>query len=123
MNILKENKGQVSLIITLIVMSILFFISLFLANISAKETVVTLNTEKSKKSFYAAESGIERVLYAIYVEDIGVQAGYVMPSLPATVVTYGNSNEYSFNVEALTDTRIKSIGGYGNIKRAIEINY
>lgn len=115
--ILQEEKGMVSLIVTLVILSFLLFIGLFVASLNVKEMKVVLNINKSKKSFYAAESGMERISYAMYVEEVAVSSGFTLND------AYGDSDEYSFQVEAISDTEIKSIGGYGNIKRAVQMEY
>ena len=64
-NIVSNEKGQLSLLITLVVMSILLYSVLFVINMNLKEIKIIKNTERSMKAFYIADSGIEKVLYDV----------------------------------------------------------
>lgn len=65
LRIIKNQDGQIALFIVLIIMSLLLFISLFLINMTIKQTKITRNTLNSVQAYYLADMGTERVLYGI----------------------------------------------------------
>ena len=114
-----NEKGQMSLLITLVVMSILLYSVLFVINMNIKEIKVIKNTEKSMKAFYIADSGMEKVLYKIKNEgEITFGAGETIFDFPSI-----NGGSLTVVSDPLSNTIIKSTGSYGGVSRAIEINY
>lgn len=117
-NIALNKKGQVSLLITLVVLSILLFSVLFVINMNLKEIKVIKNTEKSIKAFYIADSGMEKVLYRIKDE------GGITFGADETIFGPVSVNGGTLTVVSLSpNTVIRSTGSYGDVSRAIEINY
>ena len=118
-NIILNKKGQVSLLITLVVMSILLYSALFITNMNFKKIKVMGNIEKSIKAFYTADSGTERVLYKIK-EDGGITFNAGDAIFNPTSINGGSLIVVS---DPLSNTIIKSTGSCKNVSRAIEINY
>ena len=78
-------------------------------------------------ALYAADTGIERILYAIRKEDPPYEPSTCTPTpcltpYQETLGNYAHYDVYIKNVSATT-TQINSIGNYQAIKRAIEISY
>ncbi len=114
-----NEKGQVSLLMTLVVMLILLYSVLFVINMNIKEMKVIKNTEKSMRAFYIADSGIEKVLYKIKDEG-GITFGAGETIFGPISVNGGSLTVVS---DPLSNTIIKSTGSYGGVSRVIEINY
>ncbi|MCK4591819.1 hypothetical protein KAT63_00055 [Candidatus Parcubacteria bacterium] len=65
LKIIKDQNGQIAFLIVFIIMSLLLFISLFLTNMTMKQTKITRNTLNSVQAYYLADMGAERVLCGI----------------------------------------------------------
>ncbi|MDF1498378.1 MAG: hypothetical protein P1P85_03455 [Patescibacteria group bacterium] len=63
--ILKNQNGQAAFLIVFFVMSILFVISMFLAEISIKQSKSTRDAQESIQAYYMADMGTERVIYGV----------------------------------------------------------
>lgn len=121
---LKLNKG-VSLLYAVLLMSILLAIGFGVSGILLPQIKMLGDIGYSVVAFYAADAGIEKIL---------MERGGEPSDIPETDLDHGAS--YKVFVEAggegdcpsEKDGRtihfcIKSVGAYGDVKRAIEINY
>jgi len=63
--ILKNQNGQAAFLIVFFVMSILFVISMFLVEISIKQSKSTRDAHESIQAYYMADMGSERVIYGM----------------------------------------------------------
>lgn len=67
LRIMKNQDGQIAFFIVFVIMSLLLFISLFLANMTIKQTKITRNALDSAQAYYLADMGSERVLWGLRV--------------------------------------------------------
>jgi len=65
LKIMKNQDGQIAFFIVFVIMSLLLFISLFLTNMTIKQTKITRNTLDSVQAYYLADMGAERVLWGL----------------------------------------------------------
>jgi len=116
-----NSKKGVSLLYAIFVVSILLAISFGISGILISQIKMLSEIGYSVVAFYAADSGVEKVL--IDRQDPDLTPGYYDDSLNGATyevfVTEGGTSECSANFYYC----IKSIGTYENTKRAIEINY
>ena len=98
------------------ILSFLLAISMGISTILVRQVKIMREIGYSVIAFYAADAGIEVVLY----EDrsIGLPDGYTT----STVFVNNASYEVEFHTSGVTTT-ITSIGSYKNTKRAIETRY
>ncbi len=115
----KDNQsGQVSLSIVTVVMFLLLFVGLFLANTTIKQIKITRNIYKSVRAYYLADAGTERILYEIKVNALDPNAGG--PILFNETVGDGS---YRVEVTSNSPLKIKSTGIYQEIARAVELTW
>jgi len=114
-----EQKG-ISLYLTIVVIGVLTTALLALITISVSQIKIIWTLGDSAVAFYAADTGIERVLYAIY------QEGYSPTTLNECLPAYSdslNGAQYQVCVSDISTSTIWSTGSYKNTKRRIEINF
>ena len=107
----KNKESGIALLLTVIILSIVTLVSVFIVNIISNELKLASDINDSKKAIYAADSGIEWQLYQIRHESV---ASPVM-SNGATVSVTVTGNSPSFN--------IKSLGSFNTVKRQFEISF
>ncbi|MCK4891371.1 MAG: hypothetical protein KAS78_01755 [Candidatus Pacebacteria bacterium] len=132
LKIIKNEDGQVAFFIVFIIMSLLLFISLFLTNMTVKQTKITRNTFHSIQAYYLADMGTERVLW-----------GLRSTAGDLDIINFPNAgdNIYSQNINNLTGAatsagfyqairvdpigtlNIKISGEYQETSRAIELSW
>lgn len=146
------NKGQVSLLITFIIMTLLVAAALYSTSSAIKNFDVAQFTSESSKAFYGAEGGIEVFIYeknkgspllAIdgYAASDTLVCGCitnnntfkkVIASGSSAVCNAGGGvndcdmSNMHFIVEKVSDSdnsRVKSTGGYQDIERAVRIQW
>lgn len=110
------DKGT-SLIYAVIIISILLGISLGISKILISQVEMLSEVDHSINAFYAADSGIEKVL--MDRSDPQSFQGTIGGATYSVVVTSGGEG----NCDARFNYCIKSIGIYQNTRRAVEINY
>lgn len=110
---IKYQKG-VSLYLTMAILSVLMTTLLTLVAISVSQIKVIWTGSNSVGAFFAADTGIEQILY-----QIRHQGNF--SDIPETVL--GPTKYTASIVSTTTDTIIRSIGTRQNIKRAIEVKY
>ena len=117
----KTMQRGIALYLALILMFILFSIGLGISTILISQIKVIRGLGQSVVAFYAADTGVERVLYAIRKES------YVPPSLPDqpfTDVVLDNGATYTVRILDFNSiTTIDSKGTHQETRRAIEITY
>jgi len=119
-------KKGVSVLYVIFVVSILFAISFGISGILIPQVKMLSEIGNSVVAFYAADSGIEKVLIGRQNPDLtpGYYNGYLSPDITYEVfVTKGSTVENPTDCPSNFYYCIKSIGTYQNTKRAIEINY
>ncbi|MBU2579069.1 pilus assembly PilX N-terminal domain-containing protein [Patescibacteria group bacterium] len=112
-----DHKG-VSLYFALIILFALTGALLALITLSVSQIKIIGIQNDSLIAFYAADTGIERVLYEIY------KNGYspVAEECPAFFGTLDNNAKYEVCVSASATTTIQSTGTYQGIQRRIQID-
>lgn len=110
----EKNKKQsgVALLLTVIILSVVTLVSVFIVNIVSNELKLTGDINDSKKAIYAADSGVEWQLYQIRQ---GASVASPVMSNGATVSVTVTGSFPSFT--------IKSLGSYNVVKRQFEINF
>ena len=122
-----KQKG-VSLLFVVLITSVILAIGLGISSILIQQIGMISKIGHSVVSFYAADSGIEQMLYSLYT--------------PAPLYLSGDVGEAVFEIQGKCGTsiescppqfdpdpgynrnyQIKSIGSYKETKRAIEIQY
>ncbi len=109
-----SQKG-VSIYLAIIIMFILLSIALGVSVIIVSQMKMIRGMGNSVIAFYAADTGIERSLYATRLE--GSTTGEVSGSLSDPLA------DASYNVTSPEVDRWKSIGSFEGVKRAIEISF
>jgi len=122
----RRDKGAVGLLISLIILSVIFIISVGMAIVRIVETQLAYNVLESVTAYQAADSGIEYALNELrsnltgeYIEglcDDGIDDGIdvsVGDGFYCLVLT---------RAEGLNVTSVKSIGNFKGTRRAVEIN-
>lgn len=116
MSDIKKQKG-ISLVLVVLVVTVVLSIALGVSSILVTQVKILRNIGYSVVAFYAADTGIERVL---------------LDSPPANIQETELGNGATFTVEVTEGGAglceadnycIKSVGEYRNTKRAIEITY
>ena len=115
-----KNQKGVSLYLTMVILSVLMAVILTMINVAISQIKVIHTLSNSVVAFYAADTGVERVLYAVYKE------GYI-PSKGECPSSYGGTLEneaaYEVCVSDKSNLIIFSTGSYRKIKRRIEITF
>jgi len=111
----KRFQKGVSLTLAIIMLSSILSIGLGISTLLIRQAKLTRGIGHSVVAFYAADSGIEQILY----EDrgVGVLDGY------STSTVFENNASYTVRVYKTGVTTIKSSGGYQGKTRAIEVQY
>jgi len=121
-----NRRGQASLLITFIVMTLLLFVALFLTELVLKQTKVTSNIYNSLQAYYLADTGTEVLIYRINLS-IGdpdrIDPGdYNVGDVLLSRTLDSNS---SFSVVKTSDSPLKMriSGVYKNVARAVELSW
>jgi len=115
----KKNQNGVSLYLAIVVLSVLTASLLTIVSIAVSQIKVVYKIGDSVFAFYAADSGIERLLYEVYVnhfnpyDNLGV--------CPFSDTLEGASFEVC--VSDLDGSKVSSKGVYKNMKRTIEVSF
>ena len=115
-----EKKG-ISVLYAVFIMSILMAISFGISAILISQIKMLGEIGHSVVAFYAADSGIEKAMYALYSQGVSLPFSY---SGTVGGASYSVSGFGSGTLDCPTPTNqyycIKSIGEYQKTKRAIE---
>ncbi len=116
---LKGQKGAVTIIIAMVVLSAILLIAMAISNLVFSSSEIEKMSYSSYKSFYASESGVEFYLYYLIRA-----AGYSPAVGDEFNFNLANGSSYKIKVVQTSPSVIfKSIGEYEGTKRAIEIDY
>ncbi len=107
-----NTQGGVALLLTVIILSVVTLVSVFIVNVVSNELKLAGDINDSKKAIYAADSGVEWQLYKIRH---GALVSSPVMSNGATVSVTVTGNYPSFT--------IKSLGSYNVVKRQFEIRF
>ena len=116
-----NQKGQVALFITLIVMFIMLMVGLSLSEMAVKQTKITRDAYRSVQAYCLADSGTEHILYEIIKNSMPV----CPPAAPAILLSEPNfaGGSYQVDLTGCAPTVIKIFGVFEKTSRAIEISY
>lgn len=118
---LNENRG-VSLYLTLTLMALMLTIALGVSSILISQMRSLGEMGNSVVAFYAADTGIERMLYAARQESYAPSSGDSCGS-PFSCPALSNGSSFVIEIQTGPETIIKSKGTYKDVSRSIEINY
>lgn len=116
----KQNQRGVSLYLTIVIVSVLTAALLALVSISASQIKIIWTTGDSVKAFYGADTGIERLLYAVFKEGYSLNLGDCPPAYKGALA---NGASYEVCVSDSSPTTVWSTGKYKKTERKIEINF
>lgn len=119
-----SNKG-VSIYLAVMTMAILLAIAIGLSAILVIQIKTVKGMGNSVIAFYAADTGIERVIYAARKEGYLPTSGEDFCALPSfDCPLLNNGSTYAIEIIAANGSfTIDSRGSYQDTKRAIEISY
>ena len=130
--IIKDQNGQIALFIVFVIMSLLLFISLFLTNMTIKQTKITRNTLNSVQAYYLADMGAERVLWGLRATggDLDVSDfpnvgdsvyNQIITDLTGTATPTGSYQ--AIRIDPPGTLNIKISGEYQETSRAVELSW
>lgn len=129
---LNSEKG-ISLLFIVIIMSVILALSLGISAIIIQQTRMMGEIGHSLVSFYAADSGVEEILYDLYQSPIpqAQHSGLCGDASYDSVAKCGaavstNACPAGFTIDSdcnASNFCLKSIGVYQKTKRALEIKY
>ena len=112
-----NSKKGVSLYIAVIILTIMLAMVFGLSAIVSNQIRMIRGMGDSVAALYAADTGIERVLYNIRIE-LGDGTGL------SSLDEFGSGYGYSINkISCGAKTCLQSVGTYKQTKRAIEASY
>lgn len=111
-----NNKKGSSLLMTMLVVAAITSIAFGLSKLAIGETKLSRDVSKTLIAYYAADSGAECQMYADRFLE-GADCGYVCLSAG---ICFNATGE---DVASPHYRLIKSIGSYGDIERAVELEY
>lgn len=115
---LENQRGAALVVTSLIILTILTLVFLGVSTSLTEELKMFESLQNSPPSYYAADSGAERVLYKLNKQ------GYSpLPPYPLEVLTFTLENGGSYKVIATSSTTFKSIGEMDDISRSVELSY
>ena len=112
-----KDESGVSLIFTVLFLGMVLSTGLGIANLMLKEIKISSNIGYSVPAFYAAEAGIEKILYVDRKVEDGVSDGDMYNNSP------NPSFEANVKIDGDGDITIKSVGTYNGVKRGVEVSY
>ncbi len=123
----KENEKGISLFIVVVITSVSLGIITGMSSLLFKEMKITQGVGNSVLSFHAADSGIERIIYATRKESYDPSTCTPTPCLAYPEVgdpSFNNGASYQAYVQSVgTSTELRSVGIYTNTQRSVEISY
>ncbi len=125
------SKGAISVIVALSALAIILTIGLSASYAATSELSISGDAGKSVKAFYAAETGIEQVMYSVAkrnepVATLSCASGSCAGSGTGSSVSIGDASYIIYATGCLCDnsiSKIQSVGEYLNISRSIEISF
>lgn len=119
----KKTKGT-SLLMTILILTAILSIGFGVARLMLGEMKLSKDAPNSLKSYYAAESGIERKLYEIRKQSNTNNIGSPPSCIGGGAVCLeASDNCYAVSFASGTPNTIKSYGCYRGTTRAIEVTY
>lgn len=122
-NFLAEKEKGISLLYVIFITSILLAIAFGISRTLISQIKMLSGAGQSVAAFYAADSGIEKVLMEWDNPNLGDDYYNGSLSNGANFRVFVYQGDGSEDCSSEFNYCIKSIGDYKGIKRAIEINY
>ena len=124
----KNQQGQIAIFIVFVIMTLLLFISLFLANMTVKQIKNTRNNINSIQAYYLADMGTERLLYGVKRPDGDSDKIDLLDfAVDDEIIKQNNIIEAdsSFAVKKTSNfpLQIKTSGVFRETSRAIELSW
>jgi hypothetical protein len=114
----QKNESGVSLIFTVLFLGMVLSIGLGIANLMLKEIKISSNIGYSVPAYYAAEAGIEKVLY------IDRKEGEDLENYEKDENLAGTGSIFHVEVtQTSPEIIIKSVGTYNKVKRGVQVSY
>jgi hypothetical protein len=132
LKIMKDQGGQIAFFVVFIIMSLLLFISLFLTNMTIKQTKITRNTLNSVQAYYLADMGAERVLWGLRATGGDLSVSNFLSEGDSvhsqninnlTGVTTPSGSYQAIRIAPIGNLNIKISGEYQETSRAIELSW
>ncbi len=121
---LKDSQKGISLYLSIFFMGVILSIILGMSVILIGQLKITKGLGNSTIAFYAADTGIERILYAIRKQSYDTSTCTPTPCATPYFDTLSNEASYAVFIQDIgPSVSIKSIGSYEETRRAIEITY
>lgn len=112
------------MLLTLLILSVILGMALGISALLSREIRLSIDISKSTRAFFAADTGWERLLYAINKESYDLAACSPLPCNTPYSDNLSNGASYATKIEQVTPTtRIISSGEFMGIIRAIEASY
>lgn len=122
--IYQKQKGAISLILVILILSVFLVISLAMAVLLLKQITMSIQAGDSVGAYQAADSGIEYALYQKY-EKGAKSADDFFEVACASKNWSAVGNDGAFCLEIIVEegqiVGLKSIGKFRNVRRAIEV--
>ncbi len=128
-----QAKKGASLFLVIMLGSVILAVVLGLVSLLVRQQVIVRQLNESVLAFCGADSGIERILYAVRKESYDLTTCLSTPPTPCKtpypladpadpVLTNGVVYE-TYVQEIDSQTKLRSLGFYRQTRRAIEISY
>ena len=118
----RRDKGAVGLLLSLIILSVVFIISVGMAIVRIVEIRLAYNVFESIAAYQVADSGIEYALNELSFDPTGSTITGVFCDDGDKVVVGDGSYCLDLTYAGTDVKSVKSIGELKNIRRAVEIN-
>ncbi|MBW6440417.1 hypothetical protein K0B03_00030 [Patescibacteria group bacterium] len=121
----QKQKGQVAIFIVFFISSMLLFMTLFLVNMTMKQTRNSRKSLNSVQAFYYADMGAEKVLRGIKQGEY-IIAEYDLDVNPEIILLTDSSDLFEVKKVApsgLNYLEIKSTGYYEGTSRAVKLSW
>jgi Tfp pilus assembly protein PilX len=123
----KGNEKGIALFMVVVITAVSLGIVAGMSSLLFKEMKITQRIGHSVLSFHAADSGIERTIYATRKESYDPSTCTPTPCLAYPIVgdpSLNNGSSYQVYVQSIdTSTQLRSVGSYVDTQRGVEISY
>ena len=120
-----NQKGQIALFITLIVVFIMLMVGLSLSEMAVKQTKITRGAYQSVQAYCLADTGTENILYRIINDSVAPIDPCADSSPGETMISEPDfaGGSYQVDLAGCSPTVIEIFGVFEKTSRAIQISY
>ena len=118
----RRDQGAIGLLISVIILSVIFIISVGMAIVRMVEIKLAYNVLESVTAYQAADSGIEYALNELRSDLTGKDIAVLCDTGVDVLVGGGFYCLVLTRAEGFNVTSVKSIGKFKDTRRAVEIN-